>query len=410
MGMNGMSGGKGSMPMPAPQPSMGGLAGKGSGGMSKGSGAMPNPAFAQNSGGGMNSSLGGGMQQGTNPYAQNTGSGLNSMAMSGGLDARNAAMQAMGGGDQNSMAGGPKMFTQSASQGLIPGLGAPQQQTPGFQFGGGYYGGDALGTAGQILAGGPPSLDPSKAGDPRAIGNFGPGAVTSMPGMPTGGGTGMGGGGLPPGGGGGQPIIQVPPPPVTPGMNMPPYMPGQSPPPGPNVAPAGSGGTPGLPTPPGIQPGNVGPPGFNGGATQTAGAIPKSLTAPAGSTPFSSFANLSPQQFNAVRAQNPMLAESLFSRLPQSQKDTLSQANGWDNLQTNQWINQANYGDLGGTRGWDSPQAQSLLSSLGINVPTNAPAPVSAGTQAMRGAIPGMTYSRDGTAVGMGTRNPRPYG
>jgi hypothetical protein len=305
-------------------------------GTSKG-GAMPPPAPS-----------GGGMSKGM------TGAPPPSMAKgSGGMPA-----------PLNSLAGGPKMFTQSATQGLIGGLGAPQQQNPGFTFGGGYYGGDALGTAGQLLAGGPPSLDPSKAGQTQAIGNFGPNAVTNpnqvggsfVPGAP--------GVGTPGGGGpdtrptGGPPNIGTPP---------------------------GTPGAPGTSMPPGMDPSNFGPsptPPVGGATQQYASNL---LTPHTGGAPGSTGAqyaaylaarpnslqaqkiaampqSFSPAQFNAVAARDPVLANAMASQGGQTFQNAIMQSNGWSPAQMNSFLNANGSGMTPGI----GPQQLALLKSMGI--------------------------------------------
>src|SRR6185437_14266070 len=142
---------------------------------------------------------------------------------------------------------GPPQFYQPSNQGLIPGLGSGPMQTPYYPSGAGYYGGDSLGTAGQLLSGGtPPSFNPAAGGNPEGIGYFGPtggsvgkgGGTTPPP--PGGSGGGKGSGGLGKGGSAalppptGQPSAGAAPPPS--GAGVPPTAP----------APTSSAGAPGF--------------------------------------------------------------------------------------------------------------------------------------------------------------------
>jgi len=229
----------------------------GQGMSSGGSMSAPNQGYGSGSyGGGFGSALGaqnsfnGGQYSSSDPsqlngYAGNSGSlgsGYGS-GSSGGVSGKGGAQQ-MGvpnsayGSSNNQWA--PGMWGQSANQGLIPGLGAYQFAGPGY----GGPGWNAPNIQGGPLPGqggtAPPGTTP-----PSNIDNTlpGSGAVRNERGTVT----------NPPGGT---------------------FMPGL-----PNVVPAGATGSPVVPMP-GIQPGNVGPPGFNTGTTPT--------TTPSGSAPVTS--------------------------------------------------------------------------------------------------------------------------
>lgn len=177
-------------------------------------------------------------------------------------------------------------FYQPSLQGLVPGLGSGSMQGPYNPATGGYYGGDALGTAGQLLSGGAaPSFNPSAGGNPQGIGYFGP-TANGAPSSSGAAGAGKGGG-MSKGGAAGTP----PPNPLT-GSGM-----------GAPGAGGGKGGKGGSATPP--------PP------TGT-GAAPPPATAPGASAPPAAGAAGSPPSWSAAQlAQanglSPGLADFLYA-------------------------------------------------------------------------------------------------
>jgi hypothetical protein len=235
------------------------------------------PSIPQgNATGGLSGSYGGGQA------AQAGGYGGNGMSGKGGSQSMGAPNSAYGQSQGNQWA--PGMWGQSANQGLIPGLGA-------YQFAGPSYGGpgwNAPNIQGGPLPGQGGSTPPPGTTPPSNIDNTlpGSGAVRNERGTVT----------NPPGGT------------FTPGL--------------PNVVPAGATGSPVVPMP-GIQPGNVGPPGFNtgtpppapttttpppttsvGGAANNLASVPKSAVqgATAGTTALPQGTPAAPGMYPAVSA------------------------------------------------------------------------------------------------------------
>lgn len=135
------------------------------------------------------------------------------------------------------------------------------------------------------------------------------------------------------------------------------------------------------------DPGSMGPPlqVANGEQWGAPGSVPTSFTGH-GTTPFSTafagpppgqgstFGNLvrsnlsaygpagqayanmpksfTVDQFNSVAPRNAAFAQDMLAAGGQQFRNAVMQANGWDNATMNAFINAANYGDLGGTRGF----------------------------------------------------------